>query len=111
MAKVVRPENTVSPKVKAAGVGGAVATLLVYLAWVVFDFDLPPDVAVAVASLLVTAVATFAGYQKPDPLRQEKVVPGNGPRDAGESWVGFAVGVAAICVVLWFLLAVVAPAL
>ena len=48
------------PKVAAAGIGGAVATLIVYLASVA-GVEIPGDVGAAIA----TVVAFAAGYLKP----------------------------------------------
>lgn len=51
----------VKPKVAAAGAGGAVATLAVWIA-AQFGVDMPPGVGEAIATLLAVA----AGYFKSD---------------------------------------------
>jgi hypothetical protein len=53
------PTKTPVPKVQAAGAGGALATLIVFVLELV-DVDVPPEVAAAGA----TVIAFLAGYIK-----------------------------------------------
>ena len=46
------------PKVQAAGIGGAIATLAVWIA-AQFGVDMPPEVGAAVAALLSLAAGYF----------------------------------------------------
>ena len=53
-------KNKISPQVQSAGIGGAVATVLIFIAQA-FNFDIPGEVGAAIA----TIVAFAAGYLKP----------------------------------------------
>jgi hypothetical protein len=113
MPQVKHPESAVSPKVVAGGVTAALATLIAYLASVVFEFELPTEVAMAVAGLLVTLAGVVASYLKRDPLRQPLVtgsrpgptrpqprLPDPGWDDSGESLLYVLVIVLVVLVIL-----------
>lgn len=62
--------NPTSPKVKAAGIGSAVAVLVLYaLSRIPAVGELPAEVAGAVTVLVVAGVTVAAGYVKRDPRR------------------------------------------
>lgn len=84
------------PKVAAAGIGGAIAAVLVWIAHV-SGLDMPPEVAAAFA----TIVSFGAGYLQP-PRGTDPARPVGDDGFTGDSLVWTVVGIlAAIALVLW----------
>lgn len=57
-----QPSSAPTPKVAAAGIGGALSVILIYLVRVLLNTELPAEVAASVATVL----AFGAGYLKKD---------------------------------------------
>lgn len=60
------PSKTISPKVTAVGVAGAIMSILAWILMRFFGVELPADVTLAGAVVIMAA----AGYFKRDPLRR-----------------------------------------
>lgn len=53
-----QPTSAPTQKVAAAGIGGSITILLVYLIQAIFNVDIPPEVA----SALTAVIAFLSGY-------------------------------------------------
>jgi hypothetical protein len=93
MPEFQNPADVVSPKVKAVGVTGALGTLIAFLLLRFAGVEVPADVALAIATVLVTAF----GYFVRDPLRRPGAVRRS---DAGESLLYVLVIVLVVLVIL-----------
>jgi hypothetical protein len=68
-------------KVMAGGAAGMVGTILVFVAARLWHVDVPPDVAAAVAGLLVTVVGAVVAYAVPPAVEDAPVPAARRPRD------------------------------
>lgn len=70
MPDTTDPATVVSPKVKATAAAGAVVTAALLVASLVgVEVDMDPEELAAIATGVLTLVATVASYLKRDPLR------------------------------------------
>lgn len=63
--KYNQPTAAPTPKVASAGVGGVVATILIFLAREFTHIELTPEVAAAIATLIAFGSAYWKRDQKP----------------------------------------------